>query len=99
MSLATWLFPLPGSPLIMMTIWGTTKVVIEMVPVMSRQHVCDMLSHREPAVIRTLSGREDLPGGLRRSSTFLISGFFSTRWGAGCGGGSDGEGPGPRSSG
>lgn len=34
----------------------------------------------------TRSGRDDLPGGLRISSIFLISGFFSTR-GGGCGGG------------
>ena len=51
-------------------------------------------------VLRTLSGRVVLPGGLRRSSTFLVSGFFSARGGGGWGGGGrDDAGPGPRSSG
>lgn len=47
----------------------------------------------------TLSGRDDLPGGLRISSIFLISGFFSTLGGGCCGGGRLGAVGGPRSSG
>lgn len=51
-------------------------------------------------VIITLSGRDNLPGALRMSSTFLISGFFSTRGGGGVGVGSTGAaGCGPLSSG